>query len=49
MVKADAKTALHIYKVFTKQTEGIVDYLNIARKLQGATRINIPMLKHVRV
>jgi len=47
MSKYDAKDSLEIYKTFAKQTEAVVDYLNIAKKLQAALQINIPALKHV--
>ncbi|CAG8493835.1 3845_t:CDS:2 [Paraglomus brasilianum] len=49
MSKYDAKDSLEIYKTFAKQTEAVVDYLNVAKKLQAALQINIPALKHAPV
>ncbi|OZJ03353.1 hypothetical protein BZG36_02991 [Bifiguratus adelaidae] len=49
MSRADAKKSLEIYKTFSKQTEGVVDYLNMAKKLQGSLMISIPNLKHAPV
>ncbi|RKP09390.1 ANTH domain-containing protein [Thamnocephalis sphaerospora] len=42
----EAGKALDIYKTFTKQTESVVDYLEVARKMQYAVQINIPKMKH---
>ncbi|KAG9295998.1 hypothetical protein G9A89_011850 [Geosiphon pyriformis] len=45
----DAKDALEIYRTFVKQTEGVVDYLSVAKKLEAALRMPIPNLKHAPV
>ncbi|CAG8551180.1 1530_t:CDS:10 [Ambispora leptoticha] len=45
----DAKDALEIYRTFVKQTEGVVDYLSVAKKLQAALQMTIPNLKHAPV
>ncbi|KAL1918402.1 uncharacterized protein VTP21DRAFT_3062 [Calcarisporiella thermophila] len=49
MKKADAQSALKIYKEFTAQTEKVVDYLGVAKRLQGSLRLTIPTLKHAPV
>ncbi|BFZ63050.1 hypothetical protein YB2330_004162 [Saitoella coloradoensis] len=46
MSRYDAERALEIYKVFVDQTEGVVEYLSIARSLEGSTRLQIPNIKH---
>lgn len=48
MSHVDASTALKIYKTFCRDTEKVVAYLGIAKKLQNVTNIPIPNLKHVR-
>lgn len=48
MSKTDAATALKIYKRFCLQTENVVSYLAIAKKLQNIINVPIPNLKHVR-
>ncbi|SCZ89693.1 BZ3500_MvSof-1268-A1-R1_Chr9g10560 [Microbotryum saponariae] len=47
MSHVDATTALKIYKTFCRDTEKVVAYLGIAKKLQHVTNIPIPNLKHV--
>jgi hypothetical protein len=47
MSHVDATTALKIYKTFCRDTEKVVAYLGIAKKLQNVTHIQIPNLKHV--
>lgn len=47
MSHPDATTALKIYKTFCRDTEKVVTYLGIAKKLQNVTHIQIPNLKHV--
>ena len=46
MSKYDAERALSIYKVFSKQTNQVVEYLSTARQYEHATRLDIPKLKH---
>ena len=46
MSKYDAERALNIYKMFSKQTNQVVDYLSTARSYENATRLEIPKLKH---
>lgn len=48
MSHADATTALKIYKTFCKDTERVVAYLGIAKKLYNVLNVPIPNLKHVR-
>ncbi len=48
MSKIDAQDALSIYKHFCKQTEHVVEYLGVARKLQNLLNVPIPNLRHVR-
>lgn len=48
MSHPDATTALKIYKTFCRDTEKVVAYLGIAKKLSNVTHITIPNLKHVR-
>ena len=43
----DAQQALTIYKYFCEQTERVVEYLAIARKLSNLISVPIPNLKHV--
>jgi len=47
MAQVDATTALKIYKSFCKQTEKVVTYLGIAKKMQNILNVQIPNLKHV--
>lgn len=46
MSRPDSERALAIYKMFTKQTEEVVQFLSVARHFQSATRLEIPKLKH---
>lgn len=46
MSRYDAERALEIYKIFTKQTADVVDYLQQAKGVETATRLEIPNLKH---
>lgn len=48
MSKTDAATALKIYKRFCVQTENVVSYLAVAKKMQNIINVQIPNLKHVR-
>jgi len=43
----DAEQALAIYKYFCEQTERVVEYLAISRKLSNLINVPIPNLKHV--
>ncbi|KAF8661320.1 hypothetical protein AX16_001417 [Volvariella volvacea WC 439] len=45
----DAEEALAIYRRFCKQTEKVVEYLGVARKLQNLLNVPIPNLKHAPV
>lgn len=47
MSHVDAEAALSIYRNFCKQTEQVVEYLSVARKLQNLLNVPIPNLKHV--
>lgn len=46
MSKFDATEAFDIYKSFIKQTDKVVDYLGIARKLHNVVNVPVPNLKH---
>lgn len=46
MSKTDATDAFEIYKSFIKQTDKIVDYLAIARRLNNVVNVPVPNLKH---
>lgn len=46
MSRPDSERALSIYKMFTRQTEEVVQFLGVARHFQSATRLEIPKLKH---
>lgn len=46
MSKYDATEAFDIYKSFIKQTDRVVDYLGIARKLHHVVNVPVPNLKH---
>lgn len=48
MSHIDAEEALKIYRHFCKQTEQVMDYLGVARKLENLLNVPIPHLKHVR-
>lgn len=47
MSQVDAQEALNIYRHFCKQTEQVVEYLGVAKKLQNLLNVPIPNLKHV--
>jgi phosphatidylinositol-binding clathrin assembly protein len=47
MSRVDAQQALAIYRHFCKQTERVVEYLGVAKKLQNLISVPIPNLKHV--
>lgn len=49
MSKIDAKDALAIYRHFCKETERVVEYLGVAKKLQNLLNVPIPNLRHVRI
>jgi phosphatidylinositol-binding clathrin assembly protein len=46
MSRYDAERALEIYKIFSKQTTLVVDYLAVARQFETSTRLEVPKLKH---
>lgn len=48
MSRVDAEQALAIYRHFCEQTERVVEYLGVAKKLQNLISVPIPNLKHVR-
>jgi hypothetical protein len=47
MSHVDAEQALSIYRHFCKQTERVVEFLGVAKKLQNLLNVPIPNLKHV--
>ncbi|KIK44663.1 hypothetical protein CY34DRAFT_802425 [Suillus luteus UH-Slu-Lm8-n1] len=49
MSKIDAEQALSIYRHFCTQTERVVEYLGVAKKLQNLLNVPIPILKHAPV
>ncbi|KAF9006012.1 ANTH domain-containing protein [Cyathus striatus] len=49
MSHVDAEEALTIYRRFCKQTEHVVEYLGVAKKLQNLLNVPIPNLKHAPV
>jgi hypothetical protein len=49
MSHVDANEALVIYRRFCKQTDLVVEYLGVARKLQNLLNVPVPHLKHVGV
>ncbi|KAF8141827.1 ANTH domain-containing protein [Boletus edulis] len=49
MSKYDAEEALSIYRNFCDQTERVVEYLGVAKKLQNLLNVSIPNLKHAPV
>ncbi|KAG9223666.1 hypothetical protein CCMSSC00406_0008549 [Pleurotus cornucopiae] len=49
MSHIDAKEALAIYRHFCNQTERVVEYLGVAKKLQNLLNVPIPNLKHAPV
>ncbi|KZT25223.1 ANTH-domain-containing protein [Neolentinus lepideus HHB14362 ss-1] len=46
MSHVDAERALALYRHFCKQTERVVEYLGVARKLQNLLNVPIPNMKH---
>lgn len=46
MSKVDAKEALSIYRTFCRQTESVVQYLSIARRLHNVLNVMVPNIKH---
>lgn len=48
MSKIDATEALGIYRHFVNETEKVVEYLGVAKKLQNLLNVPIPNLRHVR-
>ncbi|KAJ7180987.1 ANTH domain-containing protein, partial [Mycena filopes] len=49
MSHTDATEALTIYRHFCTQTEQVVEYLGVARKLQNLLNVPVPNLKHAPV
>jgi hypothetical protein len=49
MSKSDAERAMDIYRAFARQTEFVVAYLNMARRHEHHTRVEVPKLKHAPV
>jgi len=49
MSHVDAEEALAIYRHFCKQTERVVEFLGVAKKLQNLLNVPIPNLKHVSI
>lgn len=47
MFHVDASEALNIYRHFCKQTDPVVEYLGVARKVQNLLNVPEPHLKHV--
>ncbi|KAI8968852.1 AP180 N-terminal homology domain-containing protein [Mycotypha africana] len=47
MNKTDARASLDIYKLFAKQTEDTIAYLDRARQYQHDLNISIPKVKHI--
>lgn len=47
MSRIDAREALNIYRRFCEQTERVVEYLGVAKKLQNLLSVPIPNLRHV--
>ena len=46
MSKQDATESFDIYKYFIKQTDRVVDFLGVARKLHNVVNVPVPNLKH---
>jgi hypothetical protein len=46
MSKIDATDSFDIYKSFISQTDKVVDYLSLARKLHNVVNVPVPNLKH---
>ncbi|KAH6650101.1 ANTH domain-containing protein [Chaetomium tenue] len=47
--KTDAERAMGIYRLFTRQTDYVVQYLSVARQYEHHTRVEVPKLKHAPV
>lgn len=47
MSHVDAESALSIYRKFCRQTEKVMEYLAIAKKLQNLLNVPVPNLRHV--
>lgn len=47
MSKVDATEALRLYRHFCKETERVVEFLGVAKKLQNLLNVPVPNLKHV--
>lgn len=48
MFRTDAEEALNLYRHFCSETERVVEYLGVAKKLQNILNVPIPNLRHVR-
>ncbi|KAK5992426.1 ENTH domain-containing protein C19F8.03c [Cladobotryum mycophilum] len=46
MSKPDAERAMDVYRLFTKQTDYVVQFLSTAKQWQHHTRVEVPRLKH---
>ncbi|EIM19757.1 ANTH-domain-containing protein [Wallemia mellicola CBS 633.66] len=46
MSKIDATEALKIYRTFCRQTESVIQYLSIARRLHNVLNVLVPNIKH---
>ncbi|ONH71581.1 Phosphatidylinositol-binding clathrin assembly protein unc-11 [Pichia kudriavzevii] len=44
--KTDAERAFEIYEHFTKQTKKVIDFLKVAKHLEGTTKLRVPTIKH---
>ncbi|KAH9839938.1 ANTH-domain-containing protein [Rhodofomes roseus] len=49
MFRTDAEEALNLYRHFCKETERVVEYLGVAKKLQNILNVPIPNLRHAPV
>ncbi|KDQ51032.1 hypothetical protein JAAARDRAFT_41495 [Jaapia argillacea MUCL 33604] len=49
MSHTDAEQALSLYRHFCKQTERVVEYLGVAKKLQNLLSVPVPNMKHAPV
>ncbi|KAI0917999.1 hypothetical protein AcV5_002788 [Taiwanofungus camphoratus] len=49
MFRSDAVEALKIYRHFCEETERVVEYLGVAKKLQNILNVPIPNLRHAPV
>ena len=47
MFRTDAEEALNLYRHFCSETERVVEYLGVAKKLQNILNVPIPNLRHV--